>query len=128
MGRGGCVRSIDCCYCIFGNQLTATILSILLNTVMDMKILVEKGILKEKKRSLAEEAAPPTYEVVHQPRACEDCGKIVTNRVCNTRKNNVPFPHYKTNCTACHLYRHPETGEFNLTNSAIQHYYRTKHK
>lgn len=90
--------------------------------------LIEQGILKPKPNKPSEEAAQPTYEVVHQPKPCEDCGVIVTNRILNTRLNKVPFAHYKQQCSICKKYLNPETGAFDCDLPQLNAYYRYKHK
>ena len=90
--------------------------------------LVEQGIIKEKKKTVAEEAALPVYEVVHRPKPCEDCGLLVTNRVLHTRLNRVPFTHYKQQCSICKKYENPETGAYDCDVSQLTAYYRNKHK
>lgn len=94
---------------------------------MDLKDLIEQGILKEHVRE-SEIAAPPTYTVLHQPKSCDDCSRIVTNRIVNSRRSHLPYLHYKTQCQVCKFYKNPETGEFDLDNSQIQYYYRHTHK
>jgi len=95
---------------------------------MDLQKLIQQGIIEEKEKTVAEEAAPPEYKIIHKPKPCEDCGTIVTNRILNTRLNKAPFTHYKRQCSICKKYENPETGKFDLNSSQIQYYYRYMHK
>lgn len=92
-----------------------------------MKDLIKQGIVEEVVDKTFE-AAPKLYKIIHQPQPCEDCGKIVVNRVVNCRKNIHPFPHYKTNCNICKLYKNPDTDKFDLNQSQIHYYYRNINK
>lgn len=56
----------------------------------------------------------------HAHRACEDCGKICQDRRVWRRIVMNPQPsHWRETCSACNLSRHPETGEFVVSNANV---------
>ena len=89
---------------------------------------------------LVEEWAPATGEasleradlvikkLKHPPKVCEDCGKIVSNRIIALTANKLPYPHWKEGCKACDRWRDPRTGKFTAKANEITNIYRLKNQ
>lgn len=57
---------------------------------------------------------------VFPKRQCEDCDKIVANRIINYRWNQKPYPHWKESCTGCNMWKSPDTGKFDSCNASVR--------
>lgn len=91
---------------------------------MDLKDLVEKGLLKEVRHSQVMEAEPSLYEVIPQEKVCDDCNKLVTDRRVSYSKRNTPKPHVRIKCTGCNLYKNPNTNNFDCDSKQIESIWR----
>lgn len=62
------------------------------------------------------------------PKPCEDCDKIVTNRIVrmSVNRNQALDSHIKHLCSACKLYKNPETDAYDFTLKNINQYYKLK--
>lgn len=53
-----------------------------------------------------------------EPRACEDCGKIVLNRVVVKKLLSFPIKHWRNHCNNCNSTQDPRTGQYKLKGAA----------
>ena len=56
------------------------------------------------------------------PKPCDDCGRIVIDRIVTIKKNGYPITHIREKCKSCDKYRNPVSGEFNYTESMLRTY------
>jgi hypothetical protein len=67
-----------------------------------------------------EEILEPTSKTIriqqlkNQERPCTDCGKVVKNRLVQSKIVEKPFPHLQHKCTACTNYKNYFNSEFNV--------------
>ncbi len=59
----------------------------------------------------------------YEPKPCEDCGRLVENRVIQYKVLEFPEPHWRTSCKNCSKTQNPETGEFGLTSTQASNYF-----
>jgi hypothetical protein len=52
---------------------------------------------------------------------CEDCDKVVENRVLEIKQHQMPTPHWRRSCKNCMKTQNPYTGEFDLTSTKSFH-------
>jgi len=73
---------------------------------MKIQNLVEQGLLVENENF--------EYQFVHQPKPCEDCGKVVTDRrITITRHKHQKK--IKRKCGECGLYYDEDTGSYTIS-------------
>ena len=48
------------------------------------------------------------------PKPCESCKKLVTNRSITAKKSISISPHWRVKCITCDMYKNPWTNEFNV--------------
>ena len=67
--------------------------------------------------------------IKHQPKLCDlGCGDIVVNQVIEKTFHFWPTSHWRTKCTNCQHYVHPQDGRLVKGVHAFQAYYMTKSK
>jgi len=91
---------------------------------MDLKDLVEKGLVREIRNNNFMEAEPSLYQSIPQQKACEDCNKLVTDRRVSYSKRHTPKPHVRIKCTGCNLYKNPNTNNFDCEAKQIESIWR----
>lgn len=91
---------------------------------MNLKDLVEKGLIKEIRHKQVMEAEPSLYQVIPQQKACDDCNKIVTDRRVSYSKRQTPKAHVRIKCTGCNLYKNPNTNKFECDSTQIESIWR----
>jgi hypothetical protein len=74
----------------------------------------EDSIGKEIKTGPNDSVPPRILKIKHEPKACEDCDRVVTDRVVEIRIVSNPKPHLREKCNACRKTRNPFTNEFDL--------------
>jgi hypothetical protein len=52
---------------------------------------------------------------------CEDCHKVVENRVVEIKMHQMPQPHWRKNCKNCMKTQNPYTGQFDLSSTKSFH-------
>jgi hypothetical protein len=71
-------------------------------------------------------------KIKHEPKPCEDCGKLVEDRrirISVSKESHVRQGHCKHHCQSCKLYKNPITGEFDMTFHQIHtHFYKSQSK
>ena len=58
-----------------------------------------------------------------EPRGCDDCGEMVTDRRVNIRVVAFPLKHWRRSCTHCRKTYNPETKQYDLSNVAVQNFF-----
>lgn len=61
---------------------------------------------------------PSDVTLTHEPKACDDCERTVTDRRTALKLYQHPHKHWRTVCLNCKRVKHPQTGEFSLTDKA----------
>lgn len=56
--------------------------------------------------------------ISYEDQPCEDCGKLVNNRIIEKRMSHSPVPHYRTRCQNCKLIYNPITECYDLTSES----------
>ena len=59
---------------------------------------------------------------------CPDCGKTVTDRRIIKKLYERPYTHWRTKCFSCKRVKHPETGEFYLTDAGAYSFFKQWNK
>ena len=99
-----------------------------LNTCMDKPVPPE--ILERITWNTRDSDTPKVKSIQHEPKPCDDCGIIATDRRVNITVNQGSahtLPHVKIKCQNCGLYRSPKTGIFEMNYPQIQvHFLRKK--
>ena len=98
---------------------------------MDKPIPKEIMDRLEWKKSLFQQDDPVIKSIRHDPKPCEDCGKMVADRRVRSSINygsQQKLPHIKHHCKSCGLYRNPETGEYEWTFSDVNAHYSVSKK
>ena len=97
---------------------------------MDKPIPKEIMDRLEWKKSLVEQDDPVIKSIRHDPKPCEDCGKIVEDRRIRSSVNYgsaTKIAHIKHQCKSCGFYRNPTNGVYEWTFQEINsHFYRQK--
>lgn len=72
----------------------------------------------------------PKIKLEPLAKTCEDCNRVVTDRVVNYRKCLSPVykPHFKAICSICGLYQNPTTGVFDCDRGTVDNYHRRNRK
>jgi hypothetical protein len=77
----------------------------------------------------------PTWNVAikklkAKPRACDDCGQVVKNRVVHCNIHYEPEPHFRHGCNQCRRIKDPTTGEYSIhftgANNWFKAYFKAK--
>lgn len=58
-----------------------------------------------------------------QPRACEDCGLVVKDRVVTQTVYLFPKKHWRIACSGCRKVKNPETGDFDIEARRAQNHF-----
>jgi hypothetical protein len=62
---------------------------------------------------------------------CEDCGlSLDETRIVNCKRsgNQTAHPHFKSQCSVCKLYKHPETKKYDSTFYEVESHWRSIYK
>lgn len=52
---------------------------------------------------------------------CGDCGmRLRKQRIVDHRIINIPYTTWRSQCSACRLFKNPTTGEYDLTNAGLR--------
>jgi hypothetical protein len=62
-------------------------------------------------------------KIIHEPKPCEACGLIVTDRQTHKRLYQQPLPHWRESCRTCLKLKNPDTGCFDLTQKDSYNFY-----
>lgn len=95
------------------------------------KDLREDRTLEKDRREFLEQnggvnptLAPKIIKIHHEPKPCEDCGRICAKpRRLDHKLIHSVAPHWRTFCNICKCNRHPVTGEFTLGNGQVNYVY-----
>ena len=74
----------------------------------------------------SKDATPPLLDKITPiPQICEDCGNTVLDRRTVTTKRITPYPHWRTHCKTCQLYKCPLSGKFEIEKPQVEKHFRT---
>jgi len=85
---------------------------------MDTRVLEEYCEITRDKDN---EQVILSVTVKHQPKPCEDCGDVVTNRIVHTRACQLPFKHWRKQCGTCRRFENPLNGKYEFETSHQVH-------
>jgi len=89
--------------------------------------ILERIKFSKLKRDL-EEPFPTPIGLKPHTAPCEDCGEIVTDRKVELKVHQHPKPHWRSRCKACRLTKNPDTGCYDMCDSAASVFFNRRCK